>query len=315
MIFGPMYRLVSPAGKRSRLSIFIFHRVVPQADPLLPDEPDAGQFETIVQFIKKNFHVLSLAAAVQRLATGNLPAAAACITFDDGYADNFSVAAPILMKHGLDATFFIASGFINGGRMWNDTVIEAVRKADAGELDWRDIGLGLHAVGDAQSRVTAYQQILGHLKYFDIEQRRELTEEIACRAKLPAHSRLMMTSEQVSGLHAMGMTIGGHTVTHPILAKLDESKARQEIQSGRAMLAEWTGVEPSLFAYPNGVPGRDYSSRDVELVRKSGFNAAVSTAWGVATGATNIFELPRFTPWDRSNWRFGLRCMANLLTS
>lgn len=314
MIFGPMYRLASPAGKRSRLTIFIFHRVLPQSDPLLPWEPDAHRFEVIVRFIKENFAVLPLADAVRHLSTGSLPAAAASITFDDGYADNFTVAAPILKRHGLEATFFIATGFIDGGRMWNDTVIEAVRKTPDGDLDWCDLGLGLHALADTGSRVTAYQAILGQLKYFDGIRRCELAAEIARRSGLPADSDLMMTRMQVARLHQMGMSIGGHTVNHPILAKLSDDEARYEIQAGRKVLIDWIGVEPELFAYPNGVPNKDYTSRDVDLVRESGFLAAVSTARGAASTSADPFELPRFTPWDRSTWRFGLRCMSNLLS-
>ena len=307
------FRWLSPAGPGGRLSIFIFHRVLAQADPLRPDEPDAERFDRIVGFIARYFHVLPLSQAASRLAAGTLPAAAACITFDDGYADNLTVAAPVLRRHGATATFFIASGFIDGGRMWNDSVIEAVRNAPAGEFDLRDLDLGVYAIGDTASRVDAYGDLLRRLKYLDLGARLERSDEIARLAGLPGRCDLMMTSRQVVELRDLGMEIGAHTVRHPILNKVDAATAAAEIGDGRDQLAGWLGHPPEVFAYPNGVPNADYSDRDVELVRRAGFRCAVSTRRGAAGRATDRLQLPRFTPWDRTLPRFALRCADTLL--
>ena len=307
------FRWLSPAGPGGRLSIFIFHRVLEQADPLLPGEPDAERFDRIVGFIAKHFQVLPLSAAAARLADGRLPAAAACITFDDGYTDNLTVAAPILRRHGVAATFFVASGFIDGGRMWNDTVIEAVRTAPAGELDLRDLGLGGYAIGDTASRVEAYGDILRRLKYLDLGARSERSDEIARRVGLSGQCDLMMTSRQVVELRDLGMEIGAHTLHHPILSKVDAATAAAEIGGGRDQLAGWLGRPPEVFAYPNGVPNVDYTERDVELVRRAGFQCAVSTARGAASRSTDRWQLPRFTPWDHTMPRFALRCADTLL--
>src|SRR5262245_15768822 len=130
-----MWRLplsvLSPGGSAGRLTILIFHRVLPAHDPLNQDEPDAQEFEQRMQWVRSWFTVLPLAEAAQRRAAGTLPARALSITFDDGYADNCTIAAPILNRLGLNATFFIATGFIGGGCMWNDRVIEAVRACES----------------------------------------------------------------------------------------------------------------------------------------------------------------------------------------
>jgi hypothetical protein len=150
-----LFRTFSPAGASARLSIFIFHRVLPAADPLLPFEPSVEQFDWMVRLISRNFNVLPLSAAARRLQAGTLPTAAAAITFDDGYADNFEVAWPILAHYGIPATFFIATAFLDGGRMWNDEVIEAFRKVPEGELNLHQFDLGSHAAryGVANSRL------------------------------------------------------------------------------------------------------------------------------------------------------------------
>ena len=69
-----------------------------------------------------------------------------------------------------------------------------------------------------------------------------------------------------------------------------------------------------LFAYPNGRPDEDYRAEHAQMVRDAGFEAAVSTAWGSARRNSDPFQLPRFTPWDRRRWAFGLRMGRNLQT-
>ncbi|MCS6944605.1 MAG: polysaccharide deacetylase family protein, partial [Sutterellaceae bacterium] len=123
---------------------------------------------------------------------------------------------------------------------------------------------------------------------------------------------LMMNCEQVADLAAAGFDIGGHTVTHPILARLSPEEARAEIAGGKSDLEAIVGRRVALFAYPNGVPGKDYAAEHVRLVRACGFQAGVSTAWGVAVWRSDPFQLPRFTPWDRTRLRFGLRLAQNL---
>jgi len=214
----------------------------------------------------------------------------------------------------LHATFFIATGFLNGGRMWNDTVIEALRRAPPGELDLSALGLGRYQVDSADSRRAAIQALLRQLKYLPMAERLAQVSALAARVGQPLPDDLMMTTAQLLRLRDAGMGLGAHTVNHPILARLPASAARQEIAQGRAELEQLLGQPVPLFAYPNGKPGEDYGSEHVAMVRELGFEAAVSTAWGTPRGARDFFQLPRFTPWDRSNGRFVLRLARNLMT-
>lgn len=310
-----VFSLLSPAGARGRLSVFIFHRVLPQPDPIFPDEVDAVRFDNILGWLADWFHVLPLDEAARRLQSGSLPARAAAITFDDGYADNHAVALPLLRRHGLPATFFVATGFLDGGRMWNDTVIEAVRRCPAPTLDLSVLGLGQHDVGSVPARRAAIGALIRQIKYLPADERAQVTQGIAdaAGARLPAD--LMMSSEQVRELDRAGMQIGAHTVSHPILARLDGPAARREIDDSRQFLEALIGHRVTLFAYPNGRPGSDYVPEHARLVQELGFDAAVSTAWGTATRDTDPFQIPRFTPWDRGKLKFGLRTMRNIRQS
>jgi peptidoglycan/xylan/chitin deacetylase (PgdA/CDA1 family) len=294
--------------------VLAYHRVLPEHDPLFPHEPDAAEFEARLRWIKENFNVLPLAAAVQCLREDSLPKRALAITFDDGYADNYRIALPILQRLELPATFFIATGFLDGGCMFNDAVIEAVRRATEPDLELDDLGLGHHPLASDESRAGTIARILESLKYFKPDRRHKAALEIARRAGARLPTNLMMTTAQVRSLYEAGMTVGAHTVTHPILAEIPAKQARDEMVAGRVALEKITGAPVRLFAYPNGRPLRDYRPEHAAMAREVGFDAAVSAAWGAARAGDDLFQLPRFTPWDRPNWRFGLRLAANRLS-
>ena len=305
--------LASPAGARARLSILIYHRVQAEPDPLFPDEMHARRFDELCGWLARDFNVLPLDAAIAALQAGRLPARACCITFDDGYADNLHFAAPILHKHGLPATVFVSTGFLDGGRMWNDTVIEVMRRAPKGRLDLAELGLAGVELNGATSRRLAAEAVIDAIKYQPIEERLARTEALVRLARVTPPDDLMLSSDELRRLHGQGVAIGAHTVSHPILARLDAEAARNEIAAGRAQLEKLLGERVALFAYPNGRPGRDYLPEHVDMVRELGFDAAVSTTWGATRSTTDRFQLPRFTPWDETQTRFGLRMLRNLL--
>ncbi len=315
----PLFSLMSPAGASARLNVLIFHRVLRQPDPLFPDEVDAARFDDLLSWVKSWFNVLPLDEAAHRLQEGSLPARAAALSFDDGYADNHDVALPLLRKHGLPCSFFIATGFLDGGRMWNDTLIEAVRLSARSVLDLRGLkdrdgqDLGQHALGDMAGRRGVLGPLIERVKYLPPEPRLACVNAIAERAEVSPPEDMMMNSGQVRALRAAGMQIGAHTVSHPILAKLDGNQAADEIACSRDALQVLLGEKVSLFAYPNGKPGTDYLP-DVHpaIVRELGFDAAVSTRWAAARRGDDVFQIPRFTPWDRSRMKFGLRLARNL---
>ncbi|MCW5662458.1 MAG: polysaccharide deacetylase family protein [Piscinibacter sp.] len=304
--------LMSPAGSRARLSVLIYHRVLPVADPLLPELPTAAEFERTMRWVKEWFNVLPLGDAVTRLFEGTLPARALAITFDDGYADNEEIAAPILQRLGLGATFFVSTGFLGDGCMWNDRVIEALRASTRDHLDLAAIGLGRVPLVITDDRRRAIHAVLRAVKHLAPQPRLAAVADIERLAGVGAPPRPMMQPDQVRRLRALGMDIGGHTVTHPILSRLEPEAARQEMSLGKQTLEQIIQAPVDLFAYPNGVPVQDYGAEHAALVRECGFKAAVSTAWGAASRTSDRFQLPRFTPWDRSRLRYGLRLLDNL---
>ena len=312
-VWRAVYSTLSRGGVSARHSTLIYHRVLAAPDPMLPDEPCAAEFERRMRWIQRHFNVIPLAEAVTRLANGSLPARSLSVTFDDGYADNQQIAAPILSRLGLHATFFIASGYLDGGRMFNDLIIAAMRSCRRDTLDLKQLGLGTYALESTDQRRRAVSALLPHVKKLDPVSRAACAQSICEIAEVTPPDDLMMTSSQVATLADDGFEIGAHTVNHPILAQLDLNAARDEIDRGRQQLEDITHRPVSLFAYPNGRRGVDYTAQTAGLVRQLGFAAGFTTSHGVATRHADLFQLPRFTPWDRGEIKFGARMAHNML--
>jgi len=290
---------------KKRLNILLYHRVLDKFDPLRPSEPDIKRFNKQMKWIKRFYNVLDLADAVSKLLMDQLPPRALCITFDDGYKDNYQNALPILEKHELTATFFVATGFLNGGIMWNDTVVESLRNTKQKNLDLRGYGIGCYDI--CEDRTECLGKIINDLKYLSFHDRARVVTDLPDILKVPAPVGLMMTEKDVNVLHRRSMGIGGHTVNHPILSRLSTQQARQELENGKQTLEQIIGERVALFAYPNGKPGNDYQQEHADMVKQAGFDAAVSTVWGVAAKESDLYQLPRFTPWDQNIAKFIFR--------
>jgi peptidoglycan/xylan/chitin deacetylase (PgdA/CDA1 family) len=305
--------MVSPAEQRAKLLILIYHRVLSEPDPILTDIPDVSTFDWQMEIIKNQFNVLPLSEAIYRLDSDSLPERAICVTFDDGYADNFKNALPILRKWRISATFFVAVGFIDGGRMWNDTVIETVRRLSSDHIDLRNFGLGLYTTKTPMERRLTVSRLLRELRYLPFIERARKVERIACLVD-DLSNNLMMTSEQICILKSFGMEIGAHTVNHPILTDLPGKTAEMEIIESRNILQDIWGSKIELFAYPNGRPEVDYNRQHVDMLRRSGFSAAVSTAYGFANKKSDLFQLPRVGCWGSTRVRLGLQLLKVYLS-
>jgi peptidoglycan/xylan/chitin deacetylase (PgdA/CDA1 family) len=307
--------LASPGGRNGKLSILIFHRVLPEPDPLFPGEVDRIRFDEICGWLRRWFNVMPLDHAYRRLMEGDLPERAMSITFDDGYRDNAEIALPVLQAHQLTATFFVATGFLDDGCMWNDRIVEAVRCTSEPWIDLNEVlEVAPHRLPLAgiEQRRAAVQALLPAVKYLSSQQREEAVQRIERLLGAGCAAPLMMNARHVQLLSESGMSVGVHTVTHPILSLCTEDQVRRELGDCRASLQSLLQRPVTWVAYPNGVVGRDVGPREFGIVRELGFEAAVSTEHGFVTAGSERFALRRFTPWDQSRLRFGLRLVRNL---
>ncbi|HMA13671.1 MAG TPA: polysaccharide deacetylase family protein [Kiloniellaceae bacterium] len=216
------------------------------------------------------------------------------VTFDDGYLDNYEVAYPILRRHGVPATFFIATGFIDRPRLpWWDEIAWRVRTTAATRLDlqpWLPSPLAL-----ADGPDPAIGAILRVYKALPATEADRLLERLRGQTGLETPDRvdgLWMDWDMIREMAAGGMTIGGHTVDHPVLSRLPVERQREEIETCAARLAAETGRPMEYFAYPVGSQWAfDEDTR--ACLEAVGVKRAFSYYGGHARADSPRFDTPR----------------------
>jgi hypothetical protein len=187
-------RLATAAQGKGGLVIATYHRVLDAPDPMLT-EPDVIAFRAQLAFLARHMRILPLGEALSRLASGTLPRLAMSITFDDGYANNYTCALPVLRSLGVPASVFVATGYLNGGCMWNDAVIEAFRMCRKPSLDLSSLdattSLGCYELSSLERRRAGKAAVVDALKYLPFAARTALVKQIAQEAEitLPAYGQ------------------------------------------------------------------------------------------------------------------------------
>jgi peptidoglycan/xylan/chitin deacetylase (PgdA/CDA1 family) len=303
--------LIAPrAPGAGRLCILNYHRILTAPDPLIDSDPDVDTFRWQMRLLAECFNVLPLHEAVQRMATERMPPRAVAISFDDGYRSFHDLALPVLMEYGLPATVFVTTGHMHEkGSMWNDMILEAVRRLPPTTLDLREVGLGELPLRTMEQRRQTAQVLTERCKYMPLPEREAFTALLQRRAGVALQQDLMLDADMLRTLSQNHIEIGGHTVSHPILAKIDDEAARYEIVDNKQQLEAITGQPVRLFAYPNGKRNADYTAGHVRMLEDAGYSAAFNTETGAATGSHPRFELPRARPWDARPAMFAARLL------
>ena len=306
-------RLAGRVRGAGTFQILTYHRVNDDRDPFFPSLP-TSVFERQAAYIARTSTVLTVEALVDRARRGRLPSNAVALTFDDGYRDNLTHAAPILARLGLPATIFLATGVIGTGRfLWFDWLALAIRDSDAASVHtpW---GVTL-SLANTEARLAALDACLARLKRLpatEFERHLDTLLQLLGGGEVSRLKNVMLDWDAVHALSGLGVSIGAHTVSHPILSRLAPEKAEREIIESRSRITEMTGVPPRVFAYPNGA-AEDYTPTVTRLVREAGFGCAVTTRYGLNTHATPPYELRRGGPWERDLPTFALKLAASRL--
>jgi peptidoglycan/xylan/chitin deacetylase (PgdA/CDA1 family) len=299
-------------GRRPRAVVFVYHSVGERGlDPWrLTIEPEifAGQ----MQALASDWTPLSLAELVEGIGRQQLPERAVAVTFDDGYADNLEIAAPVLLEHKIPATLFIATELIDsGGPPWWDELasllLEPARLPATLTLfsrkgnQWTIPPVGADEPRTAEStqpwearpgtRLRAFYEVWLALRALDPLTREAALEEIAEWADAPRPARrVLLTWEQLREFAALpGFGLGAHTVTHPALPSCSPEDARAEIAGGADRLRARAGVEVEEFAYPFGA----WDQSLARLVADLGFRAAYTTDGNAISWNSSPHALPR----------------------
>ena len=310
-----MFSLLSPGGSAGRLSVLLFHKIPTVADPVIKDEMDLARLELILDFLVEHAKVLPLSEALVSLQKGTLPRRAMTLTFDDGYAEWLTNVSPALRKRNLPATFFVTTGQLGGGaHLWNERIVAAVRALPVSGVSLPYGFANYSDLSKTESRIRLVAELQERLKYAPLEQRTHAIALLEAQATSELVLPPSFDAAAVRTLHSQGFEIGGHTVNHPILNECTRSQARAEIGGCKEDLEALIGGAVHSFAYPNGRPNEDFSAEHVAMVKSLGYRNAVTTGSGVATASTDIFQIPRFTPWGLGQRDIALQLGRNMRT-
>jgi peptidoglycan/xylan/chitin deacetylase (PgdA/CDA1 family) len=246
------------------------------------------------RMLRRVTNVVPLDAALVALQEGRrLPARAVALTFDDGYRDNLALAAPVLRRLGLPATFFLVPGFLDRQvDPWWERVAFAFAKATATRREFEGIALNLDS---PWSRTASLKEVEPALKARDDAAREravaELVEVLAPAGRFRCE-HLFMDWDEARSLIRPGLSIGSHTMRHAILARETEAYQVADLRESRARLQETRDVPVTSLAYPNGQDG-DYDSTTMAAAAAAGYSSAMTTSGLINRSTTEPFAIRR----------------------
>jgi peptidoglycan/xylan/chitin deacetylase (PgdA/CDA1 family) len=298
-------------GRGTAPVVLMYHRVAEvETDPWgLAVSP--ARFDDQLRALASRRLVLPLAEFCRLRRASALPANAVAITFDDGYACNALVAAPLLEKHRLPATVFITTGVVlKGEEFWWDVLERIVQTVDAQALSFTMKGksetvvLGKKTIAKVESswrvsdgamtkRQAAYLELWDRLRLATDDERKPAIANLCSQANdsgLARQSNRALTGPEVRRMASSGLVeIGAHSVTHPLLTRLTHEEVRVEINRSRDDCQMLSGYKPTAFAYPYG----DYDEEAISAVAEAGFDVACTTAPAAVGSMSRDLELPR----------------------
>jgi len=284
-------------------------------------------FDQHVRHLVRHYRVLPLGKAVDLLERGDpLPNHSVALTFDDGYRDNYEKAFPILKKYGCPATIFVASEPLRTGRsLWPTKLYFWFKTTKATELRLRlgnaeEGKLGGENVNVFDLRTKRDEATLDRIEFslrrLDPLSRDSLLTEISedlgfTQDTDPLDEVPMLTWDQLREMARAGITIGSHTMTHPVLTTMSSQDAMRELAESKTILEREVGQPIAFFAYPFG--GHEHFNSEIQaLVKQAGYRAAFTAVNGFNHRDTNRFALRRMHVGDDrpSIFAFKLLCAS-----
>ncbi len=288
--------LVASLWRPDGVIILNYHRIGDGGESPFDRElwsASAEAFDEQVGFLARHCDVISPADLPDALRSRRGRYVA--ITFDDGYRDNYEIAYPILRRHGVPGTFFVATGFIDAPRIpWWDEIAHLVRASTRARLDpgaWFDAPLELGA-GDRSDAIRPLLKLYKKLPSAESARLLAHVREASGVAEVPGFDRYWMNWDMLREMRDHGMTIGGHTVSHPVLSRLSADEQCDELTTCAMRLREELGTRMDFFAYPVGA--RDaFDANTRTCLADLGVRHAFSYYGGFATRDSDPYDMPR----------------------
>jgi peptidoglycan/xylan/chitin deacetylase (PgdA/CDA1 family) len=275
-----------------------YHSVGTRGFPLycrLPRQVFAEQ----MRYIKRHYRVLSLRQMVEELQNSGARSQGVVVTFDDGYLGTYTDAFPVLKEYGIPATVYITSGPVESGELpWYDGIFLRFQRAPSEVTVTLDTQRNFRLT-DFASRVDAATTTVAYLRTLPDEERQRWCGSFDKAIPVPnAELRgSMMNWEQVRQMRRAGVSIGCHTMTHPVLSRLAPDAMQREVAESKCLIEDRLDFTVEDFAFPFGKP-RDCGTIGARLLSTLGLRTAMTTILGINVPGTDRFRLRRMVQGD-----------------
>ncbi|MCY7345529.1 MAG: polysaccharide deacetylase family protein [Pyrinomonadaceae bacterium] len=288
--FAPFHWL-----NREKILILMYHRFSRETNPF---KISSAEFAAHLEYLAKHNRVLSLAETVALLKNGKtLPPNTTVITIDDGYADAFEIAFPLLKKFNLPATLFVVTDFANGKCwLWTDLMryVLTATTRDFIKIEF-EIGEKIEVeLTNKNQRIELAAIINSRLKKMPDKEKdlkiKKIAADLAVEIPaLPTAEYAPINWRQAQEMDASVLKIESHTATHPILTNINETRLDFELNSSRVNLETVLNRKSEHFCYPNG----SLNETVWQAVKNNEYQSAVTTEYGFNGKEANPFLLKR----------------------
>jgi peptidoglycan/xylan/chitin deacetylase (PgdA/CDA1 family) len=249
---------------------------------------DAAALERQLRWLKRRFSIVPLRSIVAAAGNGGALSRKVALTFDDGLRSNVEVAYPILHKLAIPATFFVCPGLVDRGSwLWTHETRSRLARLDAGAR--RELAAELGAPEEIEPFVE-------WMKKLDLAARRRVEARLRDATPRFAPTDAERDDFDLAGWEALRrldpaiVTIGSHTLTHPILPGTPPADVETEVRDSRRLLERGLQRPVEFFAYPNG----DHDAGAEVAVRRH-YRGAVTVAHGWVRRGADAHRLPRLS--------------------
>lgn len=293
---------------QNRARIVLYHGVYPYIDNwgifnyrkkfITP-----GAFRKQMVWIKKKFEILPLSRLVELIVSQKgFPKRSIAITLDDGYKNNFDYVFPILQELNIPATIFLTTDFVDQkGPLWVDMLEYAIGNTSLPSFILTVYGKEKNfKTSSFEEKRQTDNFLRSYLKKISRNDANILLESIIektgkdLRKTIASSPYKALDWKEIRQMQDNGIAFGSHTLSHPILSNINYFEQEGEILLSKKRLDE-NGITPlPIFAYPNGQP-QDFTKDTVNILKKTGFIASLTTLTGAVESDSDPFMLPRFT--------------------
>ena len=284
-------------------AILMYHSVLPDPSQWVDTWGEIAHSELVfraqMELLAREFRPISLDEAIKLMRSGDgLPRRSVVVTFDDGYADNYEFAMPVLNQAGVPATFYVTVDCVENKRLpWPSRLRFAFRNtklsawSDSHGKNW-PLNLPAEREDAFLSSCDACCQLSGTAQEeFVVRVEQELDAKIPCQ-----QNSLMLGYEQLRALRRHGHIVGSHTMTHPNMAYLKAEDAVRELTESKRRLELNLETPIRHFSYPCPALSPHWSTKTAEQTQVAGYETAVTTDNGLTRNGDNPFCLKRLRP-------------------